>query len=191
MIRLCDVVEVVSGTPQFRITEESGSTASTYAFYAQADLEEDLVGSHSADSTRKWIRTSDAVMTTSVGDVVFSLISGSSAIVGPGHEGCLLTQNYAKLVPSGEVEARYLVYLLNEDRGIRRQLRIGQQGSISKKYALGQLAALELPSLPSLERQALIGELYVGQLRLDSLRKRVSELETTLVLEAIREVSQS
>ena len=47
------------------------------------------------------------------------------------------------------------------------------------------------PDLPSREKQGAIGELYLNQLRLDALRKRASELETTLVMEKIRKADRS
>ena len=137
------------------------------------------------------MRTFDSVSVATEGDVVFSLISGTAAIVQASHTGFLLTQNYVVLEPTEGLDSRYLLYLLNEHVDVRRQLRLGQQGSIVIKYTVGQLKKLELPPLPPMERQQAIGELYCNQLRLEALRKRASELETTLVLEHIKEVVQS
>lgn len=189
MVLLNEVVSFVSGTPQFRIAESADATAPTYFYYGQADLIEDLKGILSLGATRKMLRTSDDVVTTAAGDVIFSLLSGTAAIVQPEHDGYLLTQNYVKLVPSDAFDKRYLAYLLNEDRRVRRQLRVGCQGSITLKYTLGQVKGLRLPSLPSLGKQGLIGELYMSQLRLDACRKRAADLETMLVLGTIREVA--
>lgn len=58
------------------------------------------------------------------------------------------------------------------------------------KYTLKQLRELRFPVLPSLERQQLIGETYLNQLKLDTLRKRAAELETALVLGKIKEAVQ-
>ena len=187
MIPLTDIATVSGGTPQFRITEDASGTAPSYVFYGQADLEEDLRGSEERHDIKKTIKTFDRVHTASTGDVVFSLLSGVAAIVQPSHDGYLLTQNYAVLVPSDVINTEYLVYLLNEHPLIRHQLHLSQQGSVTMKYTLSQLNGLRLPELSPLDRQRRIGELYVAQLRLESLRKRVSELETTLVLAAIRE----
>ena len=44
MLRIHDVVNVVSGTPQFRIAETLDPAAPVYKFYSQADLELDLKG---------------------------------------------------------------------------------------------------------------------------------------------------
>ena len=188
---ITDIAAFHSGTPQFRISESSDAGAPVYAFYSQADLENDLTGVPDSSSAKKCVRTFDAVKTVSTGDVVFSLLSGTAAIAHIEHNGYLITQNYVVIAPSGDIDPRYLVYLLNENRQIRHQLRISQQGSITMKYTLVQVKALTMPPLPSRERQELIGETYLNQLRLEALRKRTAKLETTIMLEAIRKAEQS
>ena len=191
MTPITSIVEFVSGTPQFRIMEDGSGFAPAYYFYSQANLEDDLKSMHASYANEKQIRTFDSVRTTSAGSVVFSLLSGIAAIVQPEHGGYLLTQNYVTLVPSDDIDSRYLVYLINENRHIRRQLRMGQQGSTILKYTLRQLNDLEVPRIPPIERQRLIGRLYADQLKLDALKKRASDFETALTLETIREAEQS
>lgn len=186
MALLSTIAKLQSGTPQFRIHEVLDEAAPTYTFFAQADLEEDMGGVPPLRRQEgKCIRTLDEVSTVAPGDVVFSLLSGAAVMVSPWHDGYLLTQNYVTLVPSSQIDRRYLVYLLNEDKRVRRQLRQGRQGSATMKYTLRQLNEVEIPNLPSLERQALMGETYLNQLKLAALKKRVSDYETLLVLEAI------
>lgn len=191
MVLISEIAELKSGTPQFRIVEDTSACAPLYFFYSQVSLEDDLRGLSTSHVPSKQIRTFDSVITTSSGDVVFSLLSGTAAMVRPERSGYLLTQNYVVLAPSQGVDPRYLVYLLNENQHIRYQLRMSQQGSVTLKYSLRQLRSLEIPSLPSQERQRCIGELYLNQMKLDALRKRASELETSLVLAEIREADQS
>lgn len=191
MISICKVASFLSGTPQFRIAEDMSDRSPLYCFYAQADLESDLRGLPGSPAPKKQIRTFDSVVTASTGDVVFSLLSGTAAIVRAEHNGYLLTQNYVVIAPANGIDARYLVYMLNECRDVRNQLRMSQQGSATMKYTLKQLKELRLPRLPSQERQRLIGELYLDQLRLHELRKRASGLETVLVLETLREADGS
>ncbi|MBM6953470.1 hypothetical protein [Enorma phocaeensis] len=186
MALLRDAAQLISGTPQFRITEDWGDAAPRYVIYSQMDLEDDSRGLITQRAGGKQVKTWDVVVTASTGDVIFSLLSGTAVIAQAEHHGYLLTQNYIKLIPVGEIDAFYLVYLLNENRLIRRQLRVGQQGSSTMKYTLRQLRELELPQLPSLKRQELIGRAYACQLKLDALRKRMSERETILVREMMR-----
>lgn len=191
MLRIHDVVNVVSGTPQFRIAETLDPAAPVYKFYSQADLELDLKGLSTDAPAGKQVRTFDNVRLLAAGEIVFSLISGMAAVVQPARNGRLLTQNYAVLYPSQAIDGRYLVYLLNESQLVRRQLYIGQQGSITIKFSMRQLGDLNLPALPPLEMQKCIGDLYFSQLKLEALKKRVSELETAFVLESMRKAEQS
>ncbi|ALP36005.1 restriction endonuclease subunit M [Paenibacillus sp. IHB B 3084] len=186
MRRLENVVEFVSGSPQFRIIEVFDDKAPLYTYYGQQDIEDDLVGIDSNGSDSKQVRTLDKVSTLCQGDIVFSLISGKSTIVGVKHQGYLYTQNYVKLVTDEKVDSKYLVYLLNEDKLIKKQFQMGLQGSQVLKYTLKQVKELELPDLPTIDRQRMIGELYFNQLRLEALRTRAANLETTIVLEKLR-----
>lgn len=118
-MKLTDVVELKSGTPQFRLIETSDPEAPVYCFYGQQELEADLTGMGGDADCAKRIRTHDAVEVLSADDLVFSLMSGKAALVSERHEGYLLTQNFSKLAPSPMIDARYLVYLLNEHKGVR------------------------------------------------------------------------
>lgn len=188
MKRLDNVVELVSGSPQFRINDAYDGKAPLYTYYGQPDIEDDLVGLDSKDSESKQVHTYDKVNTLCQGDVVLSLISGKSTVVSGNHHGYLYTQNYVKLKTISEkVDSKYLVYLLNEDEYVKRQFQMGLQGSQVLKYTLKQVKELELPDLPTIERQRIIGELYFNQLRLAALRKRAANSETTIVLEKLRE----
>ncbi|MDN4066643.1 restriction endonuclease subunit S [Paenibacillus vini] len=189
MRRLEDMIEFVSGSPQFRIREVSDEEAPLYTYYGQPDLETDLVGMESNGNEGKQVRTFDKVNTLCQGDVVFSLISGKSTIVGVKHQGYLYTQNYVKLVAGNKADSKYLVFLLNEDQFIKKQFLMGLQGSQVLKYTLKQLKELELPDLPTIERQQVIGALYFNQLRLEALRNRAANLETSILLEKLRRAS--
>ena len=191
MVRISDVAECSGGTPQFRISVETSADAPVYLIYSQMDLEDDLKGLSNPDKARRQIRTFDSVCTASTGDIVFSLLTGTAAIVQSEREGYLLTQNYVLITPGKSIDSRYLVYLLNENRMIKRQLQRGQQGSSTMKYTLRQLCSLELPTLPSEERQQLIAELYFHQLRLEPIPKRGTELQTKHAKGIIGKAEQS
>ena len=181
-------VRFMSGSPQFRITDTTDEQDPVYWIYSQGDLLDDLTGVEMNYGEGKKIRTKDEVTTLFAGDIVFSLISGSACIVGKRHEGYLYTQNYIKLFTDGSLEPTFLVYLLNEDRRIKRQFQMSLQGSSILKYTVKQLKELELPSLPPLERQKMIGEIYLKQLKREALKKRAAEEETTLLLHRLEEI---
>ena len=186
MVQLKDITIIESGTSQFRINEAQGEDAPIRFFYGQAELEADLT-SLASSIDPKQIRTNDEVSTLKDGDLVFSLISGKSTIVKPWHEGYVFTQNYVRIVPAPLIDSCFLAYLLNENEEIKRQLAIGQQGSITLKYTVKQLSSLQIPNLPPIKRQKIIGDLYFRQLKLAALEKRLADSETKLVLQRLKE----
>lgn len=190
MEKLSKLVELVSGSPQFRITEVFDEKTPLFTYYSQTDLTDDLVGIISSNVDNKQVRTNDKVNTLCDGDVVFSLITGIATIVRKGHEGYLYTQNYVKLLPSHKVDSKFLVYLINENKAIKQQFVLGLQGSQVLKYTLKQLKELEIPKIPSVDKQKIIGQVYFNQLRLQALRNRVAELETTIILAKLEEVRE-
>ena len=189
-MKLSKLVELVSGTPQFRIVEVSNPKAPVFTYYTQTDLNDDLVGIISSDVDNKQVRTNDKVSTLSSGDVLFSLITGKATVVRKEHEGYLYTQNYVKLLHGKDIDSKFLVYLMNESKAIRKQLMLGLQGSLVLKYTLTQLRDLEIKKIPSIDRQKIIGQVYFNQLRLKALRNRVTELEAKIRLAELEEVSK-
>jgi restriction endonuclease S subunit len=188
---MTEIAELNSGTPQFRIKESLDFDAPAYFFFGQPEMEDDLTGVETHSGGRKQIRTSDNVGTLKSGDLVFSLISGKATIVRGGHNGYLYTQNYVKFAPTPTIDAGYLVYMLNENADIKRQLQSGQQGSVTLKFTIRQLSDLIFPLPPPIEKQRVIGELYFNQLRLAALKKRVATTETTLIIEKLKEANRS
>ena len=189
-MKLSGLVELVSGTPQFRIVEVSNPKAPVFTYYTQTDLNDDLVGIISSDVDNKQVRTNDKVSTLCSGDVLFSLITGKATIVRKEHEGYLYTQNYVKLLHAEDIDSKFLVYLMNESKAIRKQLMLGLQGSLVLKYTLTQLRDLEIKKIPSIDKQKIIGQVYFNQLRLKALRNRVTELEAKIRLAELEEVSE-
>ncbi|AND86005.1 restriction endonuclease subunit M [Clostridium tyrobutyricum] len=190
MKKLSELVELVSGSPQFRITEVFDEKTPLFTYYSQTDLTDDLVGIISNDMDNKQVRTNDKVNTLCDGDVVFSLITGIAAMVRKEHEGYLYTQNYVKLLPSNNIDSKFLVYLINENKIIKKQFVLGLQGSQVLKYTLKQLKQLEIPKIPSIDKQKIIGQVYFNQLRLQSLKNRAAELETKIILSRLEEASE-
>lgn len=190
MEKLSRLVELVSGSPQFRITEVFDEKTPLFTYYSQTDLTDDLVGIISKTVDNKQVRTNDKVNTLCHGDVVFSLITGIATIVRKEHEGYIYTQNYVKLLPSNKIDSKFLVYLINENKTIKKQFVLGLQGSQVLKYTLKQLKQLEIPKIPSIDKQKIIGQVYFNQLRLQALRNRAAELETKIRLSKLEEACE-
>lgn len=191
MHKLTDYAELLGGIPQFRIVETISGRAPLYNVFGQNDLLEDLFGVESQKKDSKVIRTTEQVTTLSTGNIIFSLISGTACIVSEKHKRYLYTQNYIKISPDSSIDPKFLIYLLNEEEMVRKQLHFGLQGSTTLKYTLKQLKCLELPMLPSLEKQRLIGDVYLKQLKVQALKCREAKAETKVVLYKLEEVMRN
>ncbi len=188
MNEICNYVKTFcSGSPQFRIREAKNEQAPSYRIYSQSDLFDDLTGVKTETSENKVIRTEEQVSTLLSGDIIFSLISGNACIVSKEHEGYLYTQNYVKMSVESNIDVKFLLYLFNEDKLVRRQLQAGLQGSAVLKYTLKQLKELRLPVLPSMERQKIVGDIYLKQLKLETLKYRKAKAETAFLLGKLEE----
>ncbi|MBQ9278591.1 MAG: restriction endonuclease subunit S [Lachnospiraceae bacterium] len=186
--KLEDLIELTSGSPQFRITESTEDNAPIYSFYGQQEIENDLAGIEVNTENAKSICTFDDVNILNEGEVVFSLISGRTALVRSAHQGYLYTQNYVKLVPKEEIDIKYLIYILNESEHIKKQWLMGLQGSAVLKHTVKQLRELELPKLHDLDKQQTIGNIYFCQLRLQALKNRAANTERIITFEKLKEV---
>ena len=64
---------------------------------------------------------------------------------------------------------------------------MGLQGSQVLKYTLKQLKELEIPKMPSIDKQRIIGQVYFKQLRLEALKQRAAKLKSTIILANLEE----
>lgn len=185
---LRDVVEVTSGSPQFRISESITAEGAIYKYYGQTEVENDLINMEATKENPRTIQTIDKVNTICEGDIIFSLISGRATLVRKEHEGYIYTQNYLKLVPDDSIDKNYLIFLLNESEDIARQWNSGLQGSIVIKHTVKQLKELELNNIPTITNQVIVGDIYIKQLRLKALKERVAKNEDILIKRILKEV---
>ncbi|MCI5725632.1 hypothetical protein [Fusobacterium sp.] len=186
---LSDLVEFVSGTVQFRIKESTDTKAITYRFYSQSDMDNDLKEIYEDKNINlmKEIRTFDNVSIVKKGDLIFNLISGRAAIVKKNYENYIFTQNFVKLEPKKKLNKEFLLYLLNEEEEIQKQFQLSLQGSKTLKYSMIQLKNLKVFKLPSLEKQKLIGEIYIKQEKLNGLKERKLNLEKIIIKKKLKE----
>ena len=127
-------------------------------------------------SDRKQIRTEYKGSTLKAGDLIFSTISGMATLVTSDHEGYLFTQNYVRMEPlNTPIDKKFMAYLINENTKIKKQFKQNLQGSQVVRYSLSLLKDIQLPKLPSIETQRIIGEIYFKQLRLKALKQRVAD----------------
>lgn len=186
MEKLSKFVEFVSGSPQSRLFVSMNESDPSYCIYGQSELKADLVQSETSSNEGRQIRTPDKVMILSEGDIIFNLVSGEASVVGKKHVGYLQTQNFIKLIPNQDLDTHYLVFLLNQDHNIKRQLVSSLQGTMVIKYTLAQLKALIINKLPPIDEQRLIGRMYFNQIRLNWFRKQSADLKLKIAMNQLR-----
>lgn len=187
MVQLAEIAEVRSGVPESRLKSTSVENSSYHYLYSQSDLNDDLAGLARIDNDSDVVKVNEKAILLDTGDLVFSLISGKAAVINPFHMGYVITQNFIKVIPTKAVDAKYIAFLINEDNEIRHQLTVGKQSSSIMKFSVNQFVSLEFPSLTSLEKQRLIGDIYFKQLKLAALKKHHADLETKMILGKLKE----
>lgn len=181
-----------TGISQHRIVEELGNNVPVYTLYGQNELYEDLYGVEGKDSDRKQIRSSRRFDLLRNGDLIFSTISGEASIVSKEHEGYLFSQNYIRMeLMNNSIDKRYIAFLINENAYIKKQFAQQLQGSKVIRYTLRLLKEIELPKLPPLIVQQIIGDIYFKELQLRALKQRVAERQCELNLTRLMEVSNN
>ena len=181
MVCIKDLFHSNTGVSQYRLDEDVTGEAKIYTLYGQNELYEDIYGVPGERQDRKQIKTTFTGDVLEEGDLLFSAISGEATIVGKDHVGYIFTQNYVRMVPtSNKIDLKYMMFLINEDPSIKRQFQQNLQGSQVIRYSLKLLKDIELPQLPPLEVQRIIGDVYYKELRVRSLQQRVADNMYTL-----------
>ena len=171
-----DIFHSNTGVSQYRLEESTSKKSVLYTLYGQNELYEDLTGVPGPMSDRKQIRTEYKGSALKAGDLIFSTISGMATIVTADHEGYLFTQNYVRMEPlNTPIDKKFMAYLINENPKIKKQFKQNLQGSQVVRYSLSLLKEIQLPRLPSIETQRIMGDIYFKQLRLRALKQRVAD----------------
>lgn len=184
---LSNLAKIQSGSPQFRIKESNDASAIKYTMYDQNHLNADIeYDKYFKQLISKIVQTYDEVKVTKEGDLIFSLISGQASIISKRYVGLLVTQNYLIIQPNDNLKKEYLQFLLNEHKDIKKQVQILAQGSSVMKYTAEMVKKLRL-SLPSIEKQIIVGDTYTNLQRLESRKKRRRLLRRKIILSELME----
>lgn len=174
-MRLADFVEISSGTPLFRLTQSKGTKS--YFLYDQTNLEADLSLDYSPKPSKQ-IFADGNVYTLNKGDIIFSLISSKAARVLSQRSGYLYSSNFVLIHIKAELDANFLLFLLNENSKIRSQFYANSQGLVAQKISVKALREIKIPALPPLKTQQKIGEIYLLFNQLQAVKKRNLERQS-------------
>ncbi|WP_124057597.1 restriction endonuclease subunit S [Vaginisenegalia massiliensis] len=110
------------------------------------------------------------------GDILYNLATSKASVVSEANQGKLFNQNFVQLVSqTGDVDSKYVCFILNESQLIKKQMYKQMQGSTVPKLTPSILGEIDI-KLIELEKQKLLGHIYFSMNRLAYL----SELESSL-----------
>jgi restriction endonuclease S subunit len=186
-MKLEDVVTVKIGRNLSRGNEKSDYTLVAYSY---EDLIQDLDGSFLDSKAADCSVNSNCETSylSHTGEVVFSFVSSKAGIVSDVNRGKIINQNFAKLMIERDgLDSSYLCYALNESYSMKKQMAISMQGSTVPKLTPSILKELEI-TLPTLEKQRIIGKAYFYLRKQQALAKQQAKLEEQLYLEMLRKL---
>ncbi|MDK9869928.1 MULTISPECIES: restriction endonuclease subunit S [Staphylococcus] len=177
---LKDYVNYQSGTLIQRLEVDESGIGNHYMVYDQNMLDIDLGLTIDDTYQPRVIRLKDTSRATVVrkDDIVISMITGECTLVSSRHDGSILPYNYTKIEVTSELlEPAFLVYWFQLAPEVQSQYKQYMQGgSTIKKLTHQQLKSLHI-TLPTLEKQRLIGYIGVKEKRLNILKQKQSRLK--------------
>ena len=177
---LKDYVNYQSGTLIQRLEVDESSIGNHYMVYDQNMLDIDLGLTIDDAYQPRVIRLKDTSRATVVhkDDIVISMITGECTLVSSRHDGSILPYNYTKIEVTSELlEPAFLVYWFQLAQEVKTQYKQYMQGgSTIKKLTHQQLKSLHI-TLPTLEKQRLIGYIGVKEKQLNILKQKQSRLK--------------
>ena len=177
---LKDYVNYQSGTLIQRLEVDESGIGNHYMVFDQNMLDIDLGLTIDDAYQPRVIRLKDTSRATVVrkDDIVISMITGECTLVSSRHDGSILPYNYTKIEVTSEwLEPTFLVYWFQLAPEVKSQYKQYMQGgSTIKKLTHQQLKSLHI-TLPTLEKQRLIGYIGVKEKQLNILKQRQSRLK--------------
>lgn len=135
----------------------------------------------------KQIRTNKVLQSIEADDVIVNLYKGEATKVRTEFDGYIINANFVKAMPKNndQINLDFFLYWFNESEESKKQLLQSVQGSVMKKISIAKLRKMEI-SLPSMEIQEIIGNLYDSQKAVSNLYKKKIRFTELLTKEKIK-----
>ncbi|MEP9853033.1 restriction endonuclease subunit S [Staphylococcus aureus] len=177
---LKDYVNYQSGTLIQRLEVDDSDAANAYMIYDQNMLDIDLgiMLDKQYQPRTIQLKNTDKATIVNTNDIVISMITGACTLVSSHHDGSILPYNYTKIEVTSELlNPSFLVYWFQIAPEVQSQYKQYMQGgSTIKKLTHQQLKSLHI-TLPSIERQQLIGQIGMKEKQLNVLKQKRSILK--------------
>lgn len=182
MVRLQDVATVTQGTVLSRVeTSPEDKMAQVINLYTMKDMNESLGMDYRGDSERVIsipIETNklSKLKLASEKMVVVNLISQKAVAIRAQHNGLLIPSNFVIIEGKEHLAPLYFEWYFNEHPFCRKQLLIARQGTSISPLSIQMLRELEIV-MPPVEKQELIGKMYRGIKKKQTLQMEQKQLE--------------
>ncbi|MBO0439617.1 restriction endonuclease subunit S [Candidatus Enterococcus ikei] len=179
-----EIMKFESGTLLTRIENEP--QGNLYSIYENEQFYMD--DSVTLDEIKiKYIQTMKKIQQIETNDIIINLFKGDCTKVRDEFSGYVINANFVKVSPKNneQLNPDFFLYWFNESEESKKQLLQSVQGSVMKKISIAKLKKMDI-SLPSREKQEIIGQLYHSQKTASNLHKKKIRLTELLTKEKIK-----
>jgi len=186
-MKLSDFIHFQAGQMLTRLDEDI--SGKEYYLYSSEQFSVDLQEKLQVDeSENKIIRTNKEVPVTREGMILISSIYNQAVIVKKAHEGYLLSSNYIIITMNPNVlDPKFFCYWFNESKETRKQILLNQQGSSVSRLSIREIKNFEI-TMPKIEIQKSIGQVYVLQARKTLLEQRKAILSQQVLYQTLNQI---
>lgn len=176
LMKLKDISKIIEGLNSQRLRDASRDSV----VYTANDLNHDLsMGYHG-----NYVFSDKGIV--NAGDVVFHLMSATSAVVSMVNDGKLTSQNILKFQFDRNVyDPWYLCYVLNEAQSIKHQLHNMKEGTVSKLITPTTIRNLCV-KFPDINTQQQIGFIYSQMLVVNRKKQQYLQKQNEAILGILR-----
>ena len=181
MAKLNKLIQIKNGKNSSRV-KSSPEKVVTYTYEDMVDDMGEFAPYHANFNSNNSSDESSDNVSVATGDVVFSFVSSTSAIVSESNEGKVLNQNFAKLIFNDEeLDSRYLCYCLNESTDVKQQIAGFMEGGVLRRLKPAHLRELNIPII-EYQKQQNIGHAYFALLKRKYLQEKNLKQEENYML---------
>lgn len=98
-----------------------------------------------------------------VNDIIFNLTTKKAALVSMKNNNRVVGQNFVIVYPK-KIDKLYLLYLLNDDIGMKKQIESLNEGSFNKRISVKNLAELSIEVVND-QVQVAMGRIYLEMIK--------------------------
>lgn len=180
------IANIKSGNLLNRLKESNDGN--TYIIYDQLMFKEDSGEYINNDLKHKKITVDKNNTITEVreNDIILNLMSGDCVVSIRRKGKIVLPYNYAIIDPLNDIDKGYLAFWFQYSKECKKQMSKYFQGStLVKKITLSKLKKFNI-TIPDIQDQKIISNIYHKKIRLNRLRSKKEILENEIMINILK-----